>query len=76
MEAFGILRVRPDRPDMVRCELYPHARFTVHAHHVPVVLGVDGAAQDLRPERALGREFGGVEDNDLMTNPHVAITIP
>lgn len=68
--------VRPRGPNMVWSQLNADSRFTVHAHHVPVVLSVDGASKYARPERALRSKLGGVEDDDLMTDPHFPITIP
>ena len=66
--------VWPHGPDMIRDTLNTDAWFAVDAHHVPVVLGVDGALQYAGPEPALRRKLGGVEDDDLMTDPHVRLT--
>ena len=44
--------------------------FAVDHHPVPVILGIDRAAEHPRREAALGREVGGVEHDDLMIDAH------
>jgi hypothetical protein len=64
---------RPVRWNMIGCELYPDPRFTVDDDHVPVLLGVDDAAEHPGPECALGRDVRGVEYYDLMLDAHSVI---
>jgi hypothetical protein len=58
--------------DVVGRQLNPYSRFSLD-HHVPVVLGIDGAVEHCGSETALCREIGGVE-HDLM--PYVHRSIP
>lgn len=51
-------------------QLHADARTTIDEHHVPVVLGIDGAAQHPGPEAALGSEIGGIEHDDLKCDLH------
>jgi hypothetical protein len=48
--------LRPVGRDVVGRQLNPDPWFTVHHHHVPVILGIDGAIEHSCPEGALGGE--------------------
>jgi len=52
--------VRPVGRDVIGRQLNPDPRFTVDDHHVPVILGIDGAVEHPSPEAALGSEVRGV----------------
>lgn len=62
--------IRPVGRDVVRCQLHSHLWFTVDEHHMPVILGIDGAVEYPGPEPALGCDVGCVEDDDLMVDAH------
>ena len=59
--------------DVVGRQLNPDPWCTVDDHHVPVILGIDGAVEHPGPEAALGREVCGVEHDDLMIDAHRVI---
>ena len=65
--------VGPFGRHMVRCQLDADPRLTVDEHHVPVVFGVDRAAEHAGPEAALCGEIGGVEHDDLEDDLHAVI---
>ena len=65
--------VGPVGRHVVGRQLHPDPWHTVHEHHVPVILGVDGAVEHPGPEAALGREVRGIEHDDLMIDVHRVI---
>src|SRR5690242_20818123 len=65
--------VGPVGRDVVWLELDPDPRLTVDHYHVPVILGIDGAAEHSGPEAALGCEVRGVKDDHLMVDAHRAV---
>jgi hypothetical protein len=56
--------------DVVGRQLDPHPRLAVDQHHVPVVLGVDGATEHPRPEGALGSQVSCIEYDDPAVDQH------
>jgi len=56
--------------DVVGRQLNPDPRLTFDDHHVPVILGIDGAAEHPGPEAAPGREVCGVEHDHLVIDAH------
>ena len=58
---------------MVGSQLNSQPWFAVDVDTVPIVLRLDRATQQSSPEGALGGQVGGVEDDDLSSNPHAVI---
>src|SRR5437879_4208269 len=58
---------------VVGFQLNPDPRFTVDHHHVPVLLGIDGAVEHPGPEATLACEVRSVEHDDLMIDAHRVI---
>src|SRR5690348_14595647 len=67
--------VGPIGRHMIGRELHAEPPLAVNYHAVPVLLRGDGAAQQIGPEGALGRQVGGVEHDDLPRDFH-AIPLP
>ena len=65
--------IGPLGPNKVRCELNAEPPFAIDQNAVPIVVRYNSPTQQSGPERALGKQVGGIEDDDLSLDSHPVI---